>query len=122
MVDADRQSAKIETADGLVTECVQRASHILNGGDAVELFVRPEFIAVGGKGAAAGGNTLTGIVDSILFNGANSRVLVRTASNALIEADVTLTGGDADFREGDTVALNWSAENAMSFRKDGDTA
>ncbi|MDW3204258.1 MAG: ABC transporter ATP-binding protein [Alphaproteobacteria bacterium] len=117
VVDADAQSAKIETADGLVTECVQRAAHRLNGGDAVELFVRPEFITVGGKnGAASGGNTLTGIVDSILFNGANSRVLVRTASNALIEADVTLTGGDADFQEGDTVALNWSAENAMSFR------
>lgn len=119
VVDADAQSAKIETADGLVTECVQRAAHRLNGGDAVELFVRPEFITVGGRnGAAAGGNTLTGIVDSILFNGANSRVLVRTASNALIEADVTLTGGDADFQEGDTVALNWSAENAMSFRTD----
>lgn len=131
VVDADAQSAKIETADGLVTECVQRAAHPLSGGDAVDLFVRPEFIAVGrqdasrdgsGNGAAAGGTTLTGTVDSILFNGANSRVLVRSASNALIEADVTLTGGDADFREGDSVALTWSARNAMGFRSDGSQA
>ena len=124
VVDADAQSAKIETADGLVTECAQRAVHPLSGGDAVDLFVRPEFIAVGrqdgsGTEAAAGGTTLTGTVDSILFNGANSRVLVRSASNALIEADVTLTGGDADFREGDSVALTWSARNAMGFRSDG---
>lgn len=135
VVDADARSAKIETADGLVTECVQRASQTLKGGDAIELFVRPEFISVGRQSGSAGGsadrtagntggnerggNSLSGIVDSILFNGANSRVLVRTASDALIEADITLTGGDADVREGDTVALHWSAENAMGFRSDG---
>ena len=57
-----------------------------------------------------------GRVDSILFNGANSRVLVRDRAGELIEADVVLTGGPQDLKPKDDVTLSWSPEQTMSFK------
>ncbi|HEY9566556.1 MAG TPA: TOBE domain-containing protein, partial [Thalassobaculum sp.] len=75
-------------------------------------FIRAE--RPGGADAVAG-NVLTGTVDSLLFNGANSRVLVRSDRAALIEAGVTLTGGPDDLRPGEAVRLMWSPEQARCF-------
>jgi hypothetical protein len=58
---------------------------------------------------------MDGKVDSILFNGANSRVLVRSGNGELIEADVTLTGGHNDLKPGEEVTLIWSSKQTMSF-------
>jgi len=50
-----------------------------------------------------------------LFNGANSRALVRSSSDQLIEADIVLTGSEADLRPGEGVNLIWSCEQTMCF-------
>ncbi len=60
-------------------------------------------------------NTLQGHVDSVLFNGANSRLLVRTAEQALVEADVTLTGGRDDIKPGADIMLQWSMQQTLCF-------
>ena len=60
----------------------------------------------------------TAVVDSLLFNGANSRVLVRGPSSELIEADVTLTGTN-DLTPGEDVRLIWSSRQAMCFAQSG---
>lgn len=117
VVDADRARARVDTDGAGTTLCAVGAGQALRPGDAVEVFVRPEFIrAERQEGAGAGGgNLLTGVVDSLLFNGANSRVLVRSGQSALVEAGVTLTGGPDDLRPGEVVRLTWSPEQATCF-------
>lgn len=89
-------------------------------GDQASVYVRPEFISVElgesfEQPLSSTVNTLHGKIDSLLFNGANSRVLVRDKSDALIEADVTLTGGTGDPKPGDEVRLSWDVEQANCF-------
>ncbi|QDC07888.1 ABC transporter ATP-binding protein [Oceanicola sp. D3] len=80
-------------------------------GDAVEVFLRPEALSLG---AGAEGCTLKGTVDSLLFNGAASRILVR-AGNALIEvADPEQRAGAT---EGGTTDVSWAPDRARIFTR-----
>jgi spermidine/putrescine transport system ATP-binding protein len=88
-------------------------------GEAVDVFVRPEAIALGRPGAVRSEHTnrLEGTVDSLLFNGANSRILVRSGEE-LIEVDlIHLDGGEV--RPGDPVELSWAPSRALAFRTAG---
>jgi spermidine/putrescine transport system ATP-binding protein len=110
----------VETAAGLKIKAMLRGSAVPAKGDSVSIFVRPEFITpqkTGNKAASAKGseNSIEGTVDSILFNGANSRVLVRDKAGELIEADVVLTGGTEDLKPQQAVRLNWPASQSMCF-------
>jgi spermidine/putrescine transport system ATP-binding protein len=109
----DGAEARVELADG--TPMVARLANGGSPGDAVEIFVRPEAIALARPGAAPAepANRLAGAVDSLLFNGANSRVLVR-AGDALIEVDMPQLEGDA-FRTGDAVELAWAPARTRAF-------
>ena len=111
--------ARVETENGLDMLCAIDGDSGLTSGQAVTIFVRPEFVTVrrpddrASDGTLA--NTLEGVVDSLLFNGANSRVLVRGPAGELIEADVTVTGGAGDLRAGDRVRLEWPSAQSMCF-------
>jgi len=92
----------------------------LQVGDSANVFVRPEHIHVlHGNNAhtneISSANSLAGQIDSILFNGANSRVLVRDRTGELIEADIKLTGGTGDPKPGDAVQLSWPSERTLCF-------
>lgn len=113
-------SVSVETDAGLTMVCDRRGSKPFIVGAHADVFVRPEFIQVNGHGGnSLNGqnaiNTLDGQVDSLLFNGASSRVLVRGARQELIEADVVLTGGVDDPKPGDAVRLAWSPRQTMCF-------
>ncbi|PTW40295.1 ABC transporter ATP-binding protein [Rhodovulum kholense] len=113
---------KVETEAGLTVVATAFGDGAISAGDAVEVFVRPEFIAAtrpGPDAAAPGGNTHSGTVDSVLFNGANSRVLVRSPNGTMIEADVVVTGGGNDLHEGDPVRLDWPFAQTMCFAAGG---
>jgi len=116
-VDRVRALARVETSAGLSADCALGAGQTLQTGDAVEVFVRPEFIrAERLRGSPVPNDAgLTGVVDNLLFNGANSRVLVRSGKAELIEADVTLTGGSDDLKPGEAVRLSWSPDQAKCF-------
>ena len=94
---------------------------MLADNEKVVIYVRPEFIKSERIGTKKGaetsfrGNVLEGQVDSLLFNGANSRILVRGPSKELIEADVVLTGGTDDLKPGDRVRLTWPVSQTMCF-------
>jgi spermidine/putrescine transport system ATP-binding protein len=114
------EGVSIETDTGLSMVCDRRGSHAHEVGAAADIFVRPEFIQMNGHGGnALNGenaiNTLDGRVESLLFNGANSRVLVRGPNEELIEADVVLTGGTSDPKPGDDVRLAWAPRQTMCF-------
>lgn len=120
---SDGSGGRVETLQGLEMAFVAAGGQTVRTGDAVEIFVRPEFIrthrkAAGPADAAPDDNRMEGVVESLLFNGANSRVLVRSEHGELIEADMTLTGDD-DVRPGDAVTLLWSARQAMCFTGGG---
>ena len=113
--------ARIETAAGLNFAGLIRGEVIPEESSEVSVFVRPEFIKAtraNDTDEQTGGaelNQLRGTIDSLLFNGANSRVLVRARSDELIEASVTLSGGSDDPRPGEDVVLRWPVEQTLCF-------
>ena len=129
--DTNRWAGKVTRVENGAVEVATEAGLTMRGsvrgagtpgvGDTVSAFVRPEFISAEKTGASAkpvdpAHNVITGKVDSILFNGANSRILVRDGAGELIEADVVLTGGTQDLKPKDDVTLSWSPEQTMSFK------
>ena len=128
--DNNRWTGKSQTASGTTIEVEVDGGFRMNGtllgntsssntGDVV-VYVRPEFIQTNLKTEKKikdneNENSLDGKIDSILFNGANSRILVRGPSNELIEADIVLTGGAEDLKPGDEVRLRWPVAKTMCF-------
>lgn len=114
-------TVEVETEAGLTMRGSVRGTGVPDVGDTVSAFVRPEFIKTEkttGQARVADqtNNVISGKIDSILFNGANSRALVRDRAGELIEADVVLTGGTQDLKPKDDVTLSWSSEQTMSFK------
>lgn len=87
----------------------------MSQGDEVEIFVRPEAIALNRAGAPETSNQIEGTVDSLLFNGANSRILVRTASGELIEVDTPQAGADNTPKAQDAVTLGFAHARTLGF-------
>lgn len=81
-------------------------------GDEVEVFVRPEAMRIGEAAARA---SLTGTVDSLLFNGANSRILVRALNDQLVE--VADPGQSGSLAPGVAVTLTFEARRARAFAR-----
>ncbi|MEM6340079.1 MAG: ABC transporter ATP-binding protein [Pseudomonadota bacterium] len=118
-VIGDRLDLVTET--GLSMTGHLRGNAAAAAGGNLTLFVRPEFITTRkvedgtSEKISSDDNCLTGKIDSLLFNGANSRILVRGPGQELIEADIVLTGGTDDLRPGDPVRLSWPREQTMCF-------
>ncbi len=85
-------------------------------GARVEVFVRPEAISLG---AYEKGNRLAGKVDSLLFNGANSRVLVRTEDGSLVEVGHAILDRATQISPGDAVEIGWSRDRGLCFSAAG---
>jgi len=120
VVESDGQGIKVETETGMPLVAAAGDDAGYAPGTAVEIFVRPEFISVSpsGKAAAAaeGANVLSGTVDSLLFNGANSRVLVRSSADSLVEVDFPLNDESIELQPGEAVDLSWSQRRSTCFR------
>lgn len=101
--------ARVTLDDGGILLATARGAAIA-GSTAVTVFIRPEDIRVG-KGEE--GATLSGTVDSLLFNGANSRILVRTASGKLVE--VAERSRVHEVAEGDPIEISWPRQRALCF-------
>ncbi len=113
-------AVRVRTADGFEMLANPYGGQPSGASDPVEIFIRPEFIHVERHSESSppigqGRNSISGVVDSLLFNGANSRALVRSSNDQLIEADIVLTGGSQDLRAGENVRLVWSCEQTMCF-------
>ncbi|MGI9438056.1 MAG: ABC transporter ATP-binding protein, partial [Geminicoccaceae bacterium] len=112
VASADEAKVRIETTEGLLVTARHGNAEGLSRGDEVQLFVRPEAIHISaaekGEGRAERENQQSGIVDSLLFNGANSRVLVRVGGDQLVEVDFTEAEDHAKLRPGDQVCMTWA--------------
>ena len=90
----------------------------LHVGDAAEAFVRPEvaYLARDDAELPADQPRYRGTVESLLFDGANSAVLLREATSR-IEMRIALpqTGRFADLRVGEGVAFGFDPQRAVCF-------
>jgi spermidine/putrescine transport system ATP-binding protein len=99
-------------------------------GDAIDVFVRPEAISLlpaqqGTVSSANGDNIFAGVLESVLFNGANSRGMVRLSSGDLIGAALQQPGmqaPEASFAEGAQVAIAFAASQTIGFPATGGPA
>ena len=127
VLERDSGHVRVMTESGL-TLTAREAGGPLRRGDAVEIFVRPESIAVsrghdaGAPGADDGSNRQPGRIEGTLFNGANSRILVRTAAGEQIEADLPQHGADASLEKGAPVVLTWERAGSKCFARAGEAA
>ena len=108
---------ELVTDQGLVLYA--RAIGAVRAGDAVEAFVRPEVaqIARTADELPAGRPSYSAQIESLLFDGANSAVLLREAATQL-EFRVALpqTGQFKDLRAGETVAFGFDPQRAVCFK------
>ncbi len=103
--------------DGLVLHALAR--HTVRVGDQVEAFVRPEVASISRNPAVftdLGHAHYRGQVDSILFDGANSAVLLREANSGL-EFRIALpqTGQFSDLKVGETVSFGFDPQRTVCF-------
>ncbi|MFS2036908.1 ABC transporter ATP-binding protein [Polaromonas sp. CT11-55] len=106
----------LTTGDGLALRA--RAAGRLQPGQAVQAFVRPEAINLARDATELPSNhtVYAGQVESLLFDGANSAVLLReTASRTEFRIALPQTGRFADLRIGETIAFSFDPEQAVCF-------
>jgi len=113
---SDGEVAEIETSEGWTVRA--RKSCAMSAGDHVEAFVRPEVATLERDAALLPQNQArhVGVVQSLLFDGANSAVLLREDVTRL-EFRVALpqTGRLADLKVGERVHFSFDAQRAICF-------
>ncbi len=122
--EANRWRGRIEAVAGPTVSFVADSGWRLraeaaNGvapGDAAEVFVRPEAIAISrAAGPTPAANRFTGTVENILFNGANSVALVRVGDSPPLTAALPQSGALAGLAVGERVELAWESSQARCF-------
>ena len=111
------EEVELATADGLAVRA--RMSGMISVDEQVEAFVRPEIIDLARDAAELPhpAQCFSGRVESLLFDGANSAVLVREARTRMeIRIALPQTGRFADLGVGETVAFGFDAQRAVCFR------
>ncbi len=129
--DANRWSGRIERVSGDEMEMrtdsgilMRGATHgrALSAGDRADVFVRPEAIRIAHstEELAHFDNRITGKVESILFNGAASRILVQdSAGSGEIEVNLPQSGEFSGLSRGSEVQIGWSGAQGNCFAAEG---
>jgi spermidine/putrescine transport system ATP-binding protein len=111
----EANGARVSVGDDFEIISGTEGSGAMTAGQSVDIFVRPESITLS-REALTLPNRIEGSIASVLFNGANSRVLVRDSRTGS-EIDVALpqTGEFVDLSIGQTVHLGWRQDQANCF-------
>jgi len=114
----DASGVKVVSSDGVTLIATAAGEAPLAPGGEVDIFVRPESVVIATDPAriSAMENRIEGDLVSILFNGANSRALIRDSQTGG-ELDVALpqTGEFSHLTRGQTVHLGWGQAQAKAF-------
>jgi spermidine/putrescine transport system ATP-binding protein len=120
-VRVDAEIVELVTQAGLTIRARRHGD--VAAGQPVEAFARPEVLDLARRPEElpAGAQRLAGRVESLLFDGANSAVLVREArSNAEVRIALPQTGRFADLAVGETIAFGFDASRAVCFGTQAD--
>ncbi len=122
VLNRDATSLKLEADSGETLVGVPGGSAAADRGMAVDIFVRPESISLrrvtSSEPTSTPGDTVNhraAVVESVLFNGAQSRALVKTRQGEDMAVALPQTGEYADLREGEEVTLAWSIEHCRCY-------
>lgn len=113
---------EITTPDGWTLHA--RGHGQITAGDPVEGFVRPEIATLGrdAQELPPGHPPHSGLVQSVLFDGANSAVLLQEMrTRREFRIALPQTGQFSDLRPGETVFFSFDPERAVCFAARGDT-
>ncbi|MDP9011091.1 MAG: ABC transporter ATP-binding protein [Pseudomonadota bacterium] len=116
MGDGDGAVVEITTADGWTISA--RGHGRIAAGDAVEAFVRPEAASLArhAQGLPAGQPHHAGLVQSLLFDGANSAVLIQEIrTRREFRIALPQTGQFSDLRPGEPVLFSFDPDRAVCF-------
>jgi len=108
-------TANVTTESGLD---IKAKADGLSVGDGVEVFVRPEAISISlnAKGVAKDANRMAVRVTAVLFNGANSRVLVRDeTSGGEIDVALPQSAAFAKLEKGAEIHIGWGEDQSLCF-------
>ncbi|KAB0677335.1 ABC transporter ATP-binding protein [Aureimonas leprariae] len=118
VVAVGRDGVEVETAAGVrLHGRPAEARGSVAEGARVSVFVRPAAIALAPPASerlSRLANRVPGIVESVLFDGAASRVIARMPSGALIESALP-AAGEAEVRAGEAVELGWPSAETRLF-------
>lgn len=116
---ANGAALRLVTSDGLQLRGVD-AGDGLSKGDSAQIFVRPEAIRLSRAHSdlAEMANVGNGRVENVLFNGANSQLILRDAANGS-EMSVALpqTAEFRDLSQGDEVHFGWQPDQTRCYRQ-----
>jgi len=117
----DGDLVELKTRQGLVVRA--KRTGMIDAGDAAAAFVRPEIVSLARDAdeLPQGALLLRGRVHSLLFDGANSAVLVdEQGTRAQFHIALPQTGRFADLRAGEDIAFGFDPLRAVCFRIDAD--
>jgi len=123
VLDRDATGLKVEAETGAALVGVAGGGNVIGKNEMVDIFVRPESISLRRISASEhasplapeAANHLSAVVESVLFNGAQSRALVRTRPGDSVEVALPQTGEHADLRKGEEVSLAWTREHCRCY-------
>ena len=124
--DANKVSARVTALDDqIITLTAQDGAKLrvvagqtgLSAGQDAQVFLRPEAIELlpNGAGADTDANVENGIVETVLFNGANSTVTIKGADGTVLKAALPQTGAFATLQKGDAVRTQWQPAQAKCY-------
>ncbi|MFT6657376.1 ABC transporter ATP-binding protein [Maritalea sp.] len=125
--EANKYNATVDAAHGDAVTLVTQEGMELKGispistmakGDKAEVFVRPEAVRLATQADQFGGieNLNTGIVEKILFNGANSHIILREEkSGGEMNVAIPQTGEFRDLNKGDKIFIGWEAAQTRCY-------
>ncbi len=125
--DANKITARVSSAkDGVLTLSADGESDIrvaaqnsgFHVGQLLQVYLRPEAIELLPNGAEAdkASNVSHGIVDAVLFNGANSMVTVKAEGGVLWKVALPQTGGFSSLQKGDAIRTRWHPAQARCYQ------
>lgn len=127
--EANKHTAKVQSVNGEALTLVTHDGLQLHGvdagdglaqGDTAQIYVRPEAIRLSKVAADLTGlaNTGSGEVESVLFNGANSQLILRsTAGGGEISVALPQTAEFRDLSKGDQICFGWEPDQTRCYRQ-----
>ena len=115
---ADKDGVKVVSADGVELLATPAGVAPLSQGSEVDIFVRPESVVLSEEADRIAGmeNRIDGELVSVLFNGANSRALIRDrATGGELDVALPQTGEFSTLNRGQQVYLGWGMAQAKAF-------
>ncbi len=120
VAEVDGRTLTVRAATGQMFFAANGGNADARAGDELDLFLRPEAVDIVLAGVPAGGadarhNVMTGTLENLLFNGANSRAMIRVDSGDLIPVALPQNLNSRGLVQGAVVRISFAADQLIGF-------